>query len=126
MSLINTTGLFLSKLGSSWQDKTGNFLFRFNLAIIFFQFLLLAVKFRQLPEEIPLYYSLSWGESQLANSSQLFLLPIISTVVFITNHFFASVLFSQDRLLSRLLTIFSLVVSVFLGFSLTKIIFLVS
>lgn len=126
MSLTKKIGLFLSKLGSSWQDRINNLLFRLNLALVIFQYLILALKFSQLPDQLPLYYSLSWGESQLTTSSQLFLLPIISTIVFITNHFFASFLFSQDRLLSRLLIIFSLIVSVFIGYSLTKIIFLVS
>ena len=116
----------LSNLGSFWQQKTNGKIFRWNVLLILFQIGLLAWKFTSLPPKIPLYYSLPWGESQLSNTSSLFLLPTISiTVLFIDNLFSVS-FFKNHSLISRLSTITSLLVSFFSIITLSKIVFLIS
>ena len=76
MSFINSVIQPLSNLGHFWQQKANSRILRWNLFFIAIQIGLLAWKFTQLPSQIPLYYSLPWGDSQLANASYLFLLSL--------------------------------------------------
>lgn len=67
----------------------------FNLGFLIFNF-------PQLPPQIPLFYSRPWGEEQLAQKGQLFLLPGISLLVFFLNLLGAIWVFPQ-RLFLRIL-----------------------
>ena len=118
MSLLNTISSTLSKLGSFWHQRENGQLFRLNLTLIVVQLSYLIVKFNDLPPQVPLYYSEPWGENQLASAGQLFLLPSIAIVVGLLNNFIAAILLNRITLLSRLLIVFSLVVS---GFSLVTL-----
>jgi len=85
-----------------WNDKTaGNCL---NLALIALSasFFLLLFSWFKLPPEIPLFYSLPWGEEQLVSPFFLWLLPGSSLVIVLINLTFASY-FSSDQLLTRVL-----------------------
>jgi hypothetical protein len=115
----------VSSLGHFWQVKVNNRIFRWNIFFIIIQFALLIWKFNNLPNQVPLYYSLPWGESQLASASALFLLPIFSLLILLINHLLAVVFLKIIPLLSRLLIIMSLVVSLFSFITLTQIIILI-
>jgi len=81
---------FLSSLGKFWQEKTNQLFFRWNLLFIASQLLLLFWKFSDLPSAVPLYFSLPWGDSRLAPPLSLFLLPLFSILIVLTNHIFLS------------------------------------
>jgi len=123
---VNSPLRIVSLFGIFWQEKTNYLFFRLNLFVILIQFIVLFLKFNDLPPQLPLYYSQPWGESQLATSSLIFLLPILSSSVILINHFIAALLFISRRLLSRVLIILSFVFSIFSLISLWQIIFLVS
>lgn len=57
----------------------------------------------QLPDKLPLFYSLSWGENQLASKQQFFLLPIILILALLINSLIASQLHSAQYILKRIL-----------------------
>ncbi|MFA6602715.1 MAG: hypothetical protein WCT01_02825 [Candidatus Shapirobacteria bacterium] len=99
---------YLSVIGSFWQDRSNRVLIFWILIIILAQLGLVVVFFNSFPPQIPLYRSLVWGESQLAPSSSLFLLPIFSLTLTIVNHLLAFILFRVEFLV-RLLTVTSLV-----------------
>jgi len=115
----------IANLGQFWQQSFNSKFFRWNLIFITIQLTLLIWQFGNLPQQVPLYYSLPWGELQLASASTLFLIPTLSIVLFIVNHLFAIGFSKKNPLLSQLLIFTSLAVSFFFLTTLLKIIFLV-
>jgi hypothetical protein len=123
---MNSPLKIISLFGVFWQDKTNAQIFRWNIFIIAAEFGLLFLKLNNLPPQLPLYYSLPWGESQLAPASAIFLLPILSLTILLINQFIATFLYVSHRLCSLLLITISLVCSFFSFISLWQIISLVS
>jgi hypothetical protein len=126
MSFFNSLFSQISTLGNFWQEKTNRNLFRWNLLLIIFQMVFLIFKFNDLPKQVPLYYSLPWGEGQLAAAASLFLLPTFSIMVLLLNNLIATFFLKTIPLFSYLLTIFSLFFSFLSSISLIKIISLIS
>jgi hypothetical protein len=115
----------IASLGQFWQESSNSKIFRWNLIFITSQVVFLVWKFSNLPQQIPLYYSLPWGESQLASASSLFLLPTLSIVILLINHLFAISFSKKIPLLSHLLIFTSLIVSFFFLITLLKIVNLI-
>jgi uncharacterized membrane protein len=46
---------------------------------------LIAALYSTLPEKVPLFYSLPWGNNQLAEKVMLFLIPVIMMLINISN-----------------------------------------
>ena len=115
----------IANLGQFWQQSFNSKFFRWNLIFITIQLTLLIWQFGNLPQQVPLYYSLPWGELQLVSASTLFLIPTLSIVLFLVNHLFAIGFSKKNPLLSQLLIFTSLAVSFFFLTTLLKIIFLV-
>lgn len=126
MSFLNQIIQPLSDLGQFWQQKNNGRILRWNIFFICFQIGLLAWKFANLPPQVPLYYSLPWGSSQLVNSSSLFLLPTISVVILFIDNLFSVSFFKNFRLISLFSIVTSLIISFFLAVTLFKIVFLIS
>ena len=126
MPLLNSIIQPLSRLGHFWQEKANSSIFRWNLAFIILQISILAWRFTNLPSQVPLYYSLPWGETQLASASALFLLPTFSLAILLINNLFSISLSSTNSLLARILIFTSLAVSFFFFITLVKIVSLVS
>ncbi|MDD4135613.1 MAG: hypothetical protein PHN66_00915 [Candidatus Shapirobacteria bacterium] len=116
----------VSILGNFWQEKINSQFLRWNLLLIIFQIIILFFKFNELPQQVPLYYSLPWGDEQLAYTTSLFLLPIFSIVILLINNLIATFFLKSIPLFSRLLVIFSLIFSLLSTISLTRIILLIS
>jgi hypothetical protein len=100
-----------------WGDKiAGNCLNVTSIAIVTSLFVLLFSWFR-LPPEVPLFYSLPWGEEQLVSPFFLWFLPGSSSALIFFNFAFASY-FSDDKLLTRVLmvaaTLYSLLATMIL------------
>lgn len=41
--------------------------------------------YRDLPDKVPLYYSLPWGRDRLAPKFELFLIPVIILAIYVVN-----------------------------------------
>jgi hypothetical protein len=115
----------IARLGQFWQQNFNSKFFRWNLIFIVIQLAVLIWQFGNLPQQVPLYYSLPWGELQLASASTLFIIPTLSIVLFLVNHLFAIGFSQKDILLSNMLIFTSLIVSFFFLVTLLKIIYLV-
>ena len=122
MSLIGS----FSFLGKFWQEKINGSLIRWTITIIVLQLLLIFYKFSVLPSQIPLFYSLPWGELRLVSYSYVFILPGLSIFFAMINNILAVSYYNSINILSRLLTIFSLIFSLFSLISLIQIINLVT
>lgn len=123
---IRSLSLNLSHLGKFWQEKANHVVLRWNILFVIFSIGFLILKFNSLPPQVPLYFSLPWGESQLSSASSLFLLPSFSIVISIVNNLLAALLFRSQILFSRLLIIFSLLFSLLSTIALINIIYLVA
>ncbi|MFA6184684.1 MAG: hypothetical protein WCT51_04360 [Candidatus Shapirobacteria bacterium] len=126
MPFFNSLFSQVSLLGNFWQEKINSQFLRWNLFLIIFQIVILFFKFNNLPQQVPLYYSLPWGEEQLASTTSLFLLPTFSIIILLINNLIATFFFKSIPLFSRLLVFFSLVFSLLAAISLTRIILLIS
>lgn len=126
MSLFKSIFIQISTLGLFWQEKFNRLIFRWNIILIVAQLALIFWKFNSLPDQVPLFYSLPWGESQLASTSTLFLLPTFSIVLLLVDNLFASFFLKTQTLLARLLVVTSLVFSIFSFITLFQIVNLIS
>jgi hypothetical protein len=125
MSFLQNIFKSVSNLGQFWQQSFNSKFFRWNLIFIVIQLTVLIWQFGNLPQQVPLYYSLPWGEQQLVSTSTLFLIPTFSIVLYLVNHLFAVGYSQKNPLLSQLLIFTSLIVSFFFLLTLLKIIYLV-
>jgi len=97
-----------------------------SLTIIFISisFFVLALGWQKLPPQSPLFYSLPWGEKQLATSKSLVLLPFLSLMILGFNYGFARILKETGLLLT--LTLWTAAIFSFLSFfTLIKIVLLI-
>jgi len=96
------------------------------LAVLFISIVILVWRWSKIPPQIPLYYSLPWGEQQLASPVELTLIPTIATNIFLTNLLLVYTLVPNEKLLIRLGILSGLFASGLLFYSFLHIIFLVT
>ena len=95
-----------------------------TIIISFLLFLLMVgvigISYQRLPELIPLFNQLPWGEARLGEKSYLFLYAGISFFVLLLNSIFAGIIYTKTPLISRILTFTTLLVSFFLFLYIAK------
>jgi len=125
---MNLNNIFqpLANLGRFWQEKINSKILRWNVIFIIIQIAFLFWKFNSLPPQVPLYYSLPWGESQLTQTSLLFIFPIISLILLLINHLFSISLVKTSLLLSRILLAISLIFSFLSLVAILHIVYLIT
>ena len=69
-----------------------------NILLILLQVGVIALAWRALPPQVPLFYSRPWGEDQLVHPFGLLLLPAASLLVFLINLFLPSLILKQEKL----------------------------
>lgn len=82
--------------------------------------------FPKLPAEVPLYFSRIWGESQLANKTNLLVLPIGLFTLGTFNLGFAVTNYSRDKLTAYMLCFTSVIISLLSLIAVINIIHLVT
>ena len=122
---MNVLSSFFGNLGKFWQTALSTRLFRLTIILFIFQLVLIIWFYNQLPPQIPIFFSRPWGESWLASSSSIFILPLYSLVIFLLNYFLVLFYHQKKFLLSQLLVIFAFIISLFSTVSVIKIISLV-
>lgn len=105
---------------------------RYFVPVLIFWILSLLISFaaifyfkNNLPRTVPLFYSRIWGEERLADNGFLFLLPLGSLFFGIFNLVFSARFFSEEKFITRILQITTVVLSVLTLFSVINIINLV-
>jgi hypothetical protein len=88
--------------------------------------LVLLFNWSKLPPQVPLYYSLPWGEQQLAAPWELSILPTFAVSIFLTNLFLSYLLVRDNDLILKILLYTSLFVAGLLLYSLVRVVFLVT
>ena len=118
--------LSLSLLGKFWQEKMNSHAVRWTSFFILVQIIILFFTFSGLPSQIPLYYSLPWGENRLAPVTNLIFFPLFSILIVVVNSVLAMAYSQKFKLLSQLLITVSLIFSLFSFIGLSHIIYLIS
>lgn len=77
-----------------------------------------------LPNKLPLFYSLPWGENQIANQQQFFIIPAAIVLISLVNLAMSWQLHQTQTFFKRILLISSIIVSIILSVTLIKIIFI--
>lgn len=98
---------------------------RLFLSMMGISFIILAITFRRLPPSVPLYYSLPWGEEQLARPSDLFIIPFSIMIIFLINLILSIIFLKKDNFLIQFLMWSSCLIALGGLITLTKIILLV-
>lgn len=83
-------------------------------------------KFKSLPPQLPLFYSLPRSNLQLGTPLLLLLLPGFSILVFVLNLFISALFYGEEILIAKLLNITGFVVSILFLITFIKIVFLIS
>ncbi|MFC1727414.1 hypothetical protein ACFL0Y_02720 [Patescibacteria group bacterium] len=99
---------------------------RLSFLLLAGQLVTLIFFYRRLPPQIPLFYSRSWGEKQLAPPLLLFLIPALSLGVTMINIFFTIIFTKNEKLVGQFLGIFSSIFNFLCLVTLLKIIFLIT
>jgi len=103
-----------------------------TIAVLVGQILVILFSWQTLPSELPLFYSRPWGKEQLATPWWLFLLPLLSLLVFLINLAFLYLLINkyfsekEGKLISKIFEISSSIFAILCLITLIKIIFLVT
>lgn len=109
-----------------FSDKTSRIMLVITLVIILLQIAVLFLIMPNLPPEVPLFYSLNWGISQLTASYFLFLLPVFSFLFMFINLILSSLIIKEDNYLARIILVPSIIIAGLFGITLINIIKLVS
>lgn len=84
--------------------------------------ILILALFKFLPPKLPLFYSLPWGEKQLAGKEQLLIIPASIALVALGNLIFSWQLHASQLLFKKILFFSSLLISLLLVVTFFRII----
>lgn len=96
-----------------------------NIAPFALSFILGAAIFlgmRSLPPKLPLFYSLPWGDNQLATHQEFLLIPASIVIITLLNSIISAQLHPSQSFFKRMLLFSPLVVSLLLTVTFAKII----
>lgn len=98
-------------------DKLGRTSYLTTLVLVIVMIVLIGATYASLPQIIPLYFSLPWGEARLAPKIMLLTLPGISLLLSVINLFLGRISTKLSAILPRVLAVASVVVAAMLLFS---------
>ncbi len=82
-----------------------------------------AVNYFNLPKQLPIFYSLSWGEPQFGHVNQFLIFPSLIALTILINLITSWHLHFSQILIKRILAIASFIISVFLTVAAFRIMF---
>lgn len=106
------------------SDKFFLFPFLIALSSIIFITSLYLFYYHQLPARLPLFYSLPWGEEQLVDRQQFFILPTVLLLITLINSFLAFQLHSLQFISKRILMFSLIIISLITLATALKILFI--
>lgn len=113
----------IQSIQNNWIVRLAN---RSILVVTLASLLLLVLRWPQLPPFVPLWYSLPWGNDQLAAPIWLFVLPLGSTIIFGLNTAISAYIIIDNLIFIQLSYVTSLLVSFLSFITLVKILALVT
>lgn len=112
----------LKKLQISYKssDKLMFFPILASLMFIFFSALFYFINTDKLPNQLPVFYSLPWGEGQLASRSEFLIILPLSLMITLVNLVIAWHLHDSQQILKRTLAIASSLVSLLISITMVR------
>jgi hypothetical protein len=83
-----------------------------SILIIFLSVAYILFYYSNLPPFIPLYNQLPWGEQRLASTSGILIPSLIAFIIFIFNIILSSIVYKKIPLISRMLSITTLLIAI--------------
>ncbi len=108
------------------NDRVFRLFLRAALILFALCFFILVWRFNRLPPQLPLYYSLPWGEDQLASPIELVIFSSSLILFWGVQVFGAFILYRKYTYLARLLLVGSILITVLGLYSAMRILFLVT
>lgn len=118
----NTT----SDFRAVFKDRCFGYCLRLDVALFFITALLMLYLWRRLPPEIPLFYSLPWGEEQLASPWGLWGLLMGLLLLNLVNFILGSFFYRNYKYLSFLVWVATAVLTALGTLTIIKIILLIT
>lgn len=84
--------------------------------------LIILIFFKDLPAKLPLFYSLSWGNQQLATHQQFLIIPATLAAITIINLGISWQLHPKQKFFKKILLLNPLIINLILGLTFIKII----
>src|SRR3989344_3951666 len=109
-----------------WQDAIIKKSIILVLFILAFFIIIFSVKLKELPPQLPLFYSLSRGSEQLGNPLTLLILPISAFIIIVFNTVISVYFSSREMIISRILMTIGAIACVVLFITFIKIILIVT
>lgn len=119
----------IANLKKLTKDTPSHFMpiISFNIAVVAFQLIYTGLRFKYLNNVIPFWYTLPWGETQLADKTKIFLLPLFSLLIIAAGGLFSIYAKKNTLRYGDILTLlFSTVCVSLLTYSQLRIIFTAS
>lgn len=106
-------------------DSLYGWIFKLSFLMVFIQSVLTGFLYSKIPPQVPLYYSRPWGEDQLVEKINLFLLPL--SILFFTclNLFLTALCWEKQKLIAQIAVFLTAVMVFLLTFVFIEIFFLV-
>jgi len=108
------------------KDRLKSSVLILGVASVLLQGALIFFSWGNLPPQIPIFYSRPWGEMILAQKFFILVLPLVTFVSLTINYFMITFLTRNNLFLSRILIIFSFLVSVMALYDVFKIVSLIA
>ncbi|MCX6817002.1 MAG: hypothetical protein NTZ93_03990 [Candidatus Beckwithbacteria bacterium] len=108
------------------SDKAAKNGLRLLFAALGVSWLWLGGWWHKLPPEVPLFYSLAYGEGRLADRWELWLLPALMLLVDLISIKAAGNLIEKDKLLAQILVWIAAIITTMMLIALVKIVFLIT
>lgn len=96
----------------------------FPAVVVLILTLVILIFFRFLPAKLPLFYSLPWGEKQLADHFQFLILPAVLSIIILINLVLSSHLHEQQSFFKKVLMGTTILSAIILTITFIKILFL--
>jgi len=84
------------------------------------------IKMVSIPPQLPLFYSLPWGEDQLVDSWMILILPLLMDVFFFLNEFIKNKLFGENVFAKKIIDYFNIFLVISLAVIFLKIVLLLA
>lgn len=107
------------------SDKSVRLAAKLSFLLLIFCFGLFIFTLKRLPPQVPLFYSLPWGEQQLSPTIGLLFLPLGILLIAILNSFLIMASLNKYSLAAKILTWITVSLIFLTSFTLVKIIFLI-
>lgn len=105
------------------QEALNFYSFTSSLIMIILTLTFYALNYTNLPSQIPLFYSLSWGEDQLVSLQQFIILPSVMALIILVNLIITWHLHPSQQVLKRIIAISTLTTSFLMFIASFKIIY---